>query len=306
MSDKAFEVVNGLIVKAGSPGAGGGYANKNTIDAQYGQALTLRTSNNLIVRDYDENQLALLNQSGSLTLEGTLRINSLTSPNIRNDTNDVILSWLPGSAPTVTIAGDLRINGNDIQCSSGDSTITMTSANTATTIRGDTIYLQDSSSAAICGSFVNYSRQYGDFANLNTIVPVAANTAYAFALPTTNNANGISIANTSQITCSNPGNYNLQFSVQWENTDNGADHNLYIWLRRNGANVANTGGRITCVKNTEGIAAWNYIVEATTAGDYFELMYSVDDTAIQLPYIAASSPVPAIPSVILTMVPVGI
>jgi len=210
------------------------------------------------------------------------------------------------STGDATIQGDVRVNGNDIQCSSGASTITMTSANTATTIRGNTIYLQDSASAAICGSFVSYSRQYGDFANLNTIVPAAANTAYAFALPTTNNANGISITSTSRITCSNPGNYNLQFSVQWENTDNGSDHNLYIWLRYNGVDVANTGGRITCVKNSSGIAAWNYIAAAAAANDYFELMYSVDDTAIQMPYIAASSPVPAIPSVILTMVPVGV
>jgi len=210
------------------------------------------------------------------------------------------------STGDATIQGDVRVNGNDIQCSSGASTITMTSANTATTIRGNTIYLQDSASAAICGSYVSYSRQYGDFANLNTIVPAAANTAYAFALPTTNNANGISIASTSHIVCSNPGNYNLQFSVQWENTDNGNDHNLYIWLRYNGADVANTGGRITCTKNSSGIAAWNYIAAAAAANDYFELMYSVDDTAIQLPYIAASSPVPAIPSVILTMVPVGV
>ena len=174
------------------------------------------------------------------------------------------------------------------------------------TLRSDQFDFEDTALNPLPGSAINYSRQYGDFANLNTITPAAANTAYAIALPTTNSSNGISIASTSQITCSDVGKFNLQFSVQWENTDNGNDHNLFIWIRKNGTDISNSAGRITCVKNNEGIAAWNYIVEATTAGDYFELMYSVDDTSIQLPYIAASSPVPAIPSVILTMVPVGI
>jgi hypothetical protein len=36
-------------------------------------------------------------------------------------------------------------------------------------------------------------------------------------------------------------------------------------------------------------------------GDYFELIYSADSTNITIPYVAASSPVPAIPSVILTV-----
>jgi hypothetical protein len=37
------------------------------------------------------------------------------------------------------------------------------------------------------------------------------------------------------------------------------------------------------------------------AGQYFELMWSVDDTNVQLKAVAAAAPVPAIPSAILTV-----
>jgi len=38
-----------------------------------------------------------------------------------------------------------------------------------------------------------------------------------------------------------------------------------------------------------------------TAGDYFEIMWSTDNTGVRLSAVAASGPVPAIPSVNLTV-----
>jgi hypothetical protein len=52
------------------------------------------------------------------------------------------------------------------------------------------------------------------------------------------------------------------------------------------------------------MAAWNYVFSAA-AGDYYELAWSAGDTSVILDYIAAAAPVPAVPSVILTVVPVG-
>jgi hypothetical protein len=43
----------------------------------------------------------------------------------------------------LTVTGDIRVNGGDIQNPGGTSAITLTSANTATTIKGDTITLED-------------------------------------------------------------------------------------------------------------------------------------------------------------------
>jgi hypothetical protein len=48
------------------------------------------------------------------------------------------------------------------------------------------------------------------------------------------------------------------------------------------------------------IAAWNYLLEMNQ-GDYFELMWAVDDTGVQLQTFAASAFYPSVPSVILTV-----
>jgi hypothetical protein len=48
------------------------------------------------------------------------------------------------------------------------------------------------------------------------------------------------------------------------------------------------------------VTSWNY-VEQLRAGDYVELMWSVDNTSVQILAQAAAAPVPAIPSVILTV-----
>ena len=76
---------------------------------------------------------------------------------------------------------------------------------------------------------------------------------------------------------------------------------MYIWLRHNGADVANSATQIRIQgNNAETVAAWNF-VEAMNAGDYFELMWSTDDTTCQILASPAVAPVPAIPSVILTV-----
>jgi hypothetical protein len=64
--------------------------------------------------------------------------------------------------------------------------------------------------------------------------------------------------------------------------------------------VANSASEVA-VQGTaaENIAAWNFVLEMQ-AGDYFQLIWSVDDARIQIKAVAAAAPVPAIPSVILT------
>jgi hypothetical protein len=70
----------------------------------------------------------------------------------------------------------------------------------------------------------------------------------------------------------------------------------------NGVNVDDSATQITMSSgaNAATVAAWNFVLNLQS-GDYFELIYSVSSTNIQIPYVAAASPVPAIPSVILTV-----
>jgi hypothetical protein len=94
--------------------------------------------------------------------------------------------------------------------------------------------------------------------------------------------------------------YDIQFSAQLDNTSGGS-HLIFIWLRVNGVDVANSASQVR-LKGTDGelVAAWNF-VQNFNAGDYFELMWSVDNTSVQVLSQAAVAPVPAIPSIILTV-----
>ena len=65
--------------------------------------------------------------------------------------------------------------------------------------------------------------------------------------------------------------------------------------------MAQSASRVR-LKGNDGelVAAWNFVL-SLKANDYFELMYSVSDVAVELTASAAAAPVPAIPSVILTV-----
>ena len=152
-------------------------------------------------------------------------------------------------------------------------------------------------------------RRYGSFYSTTTFTPAAINTAYAFTFNNTfTRADGSDLTYgvyigtpTSRVYVDNTATYNFQFSAQLKQTSGGT-HNIYIWPRINGVNLDDSATQVTMGggSNSATVAAWNFVLNLQT-GDYFELIYSVDSTNIQIPYVAASSPVPAIPSVILTV-----
>lgn len=143
--------------------------------------------------------------------------------------------------------------------------------------------------------------RYGSFCDTTDQTAALANTAYAMTFNTTEISQGVYIGSpTSRVYVDTHNVYNIQFSAQVYNTSGGA-HEIWIWLRKNGANVANsaTGMRIEG-NNTQDVAAWNFLLELNS-GDYFELMWEVSDTAVSLLHDAATAIHPAIPSVILTV-----
>lgn len=141
----------------------------------------------------------------------------------------------------------------------------------------------------------------GAFYDTTTQTPAAINTAYAMTFNTVSAEKSVYRGSTtSRIYVTAPGWYNFQFSVQLDNTS-GGDHLIYIWGRVNGTDIPDSASQVRIKGNNgELVAAWNLFVEMA-ANDYFELMYSVSDTSIQILAQAASSPVPGIPSVILTV-----
>jgi hypothetical protein len=178
----------------------------------------------------------------------------------------------------------------------------------ATTIKSDAVTLQTAAAAALPGNKISYGRQYIEAYSTVDQPNPTANAENLMIFGTTGISNGISIVTNgtalTRITFANAGIYNLQFSAQLSQTS-GGNTNAFIWLKKNGANVANTAGDTRVAGNGDRImAAWNYVFSAA-AGDYYELAWSAGDTSVILDYIAAAAPVPAVPSVILTVVPVG-
>jgi hypothetical protein len=148
---------------------------------------------------------------------------------------------------------------------------------------------------------------FGSFYHNPIISPLAANTTTVMPLTSTVVAKGISADETGQITVSKAGVYNIQFSAQIYKGDSEKTDIIDIWLRRNGENVPSTNGRITMPKTDFfRIAAWNFMATAE-AEDYFELVFSTNDTSLVIKGLApqANPDRPAVPSLILTVQQVG-
>jgi len=143
--------------------------------------------------------------------------------------------------------------------------------------------------------------RYGYFYDTTTQTAASINTAYGMTFNSVGFSRGVTIGSpTSRIYVDRPGLYNIQFSAQLDKTSGGTAF-IYIWLRVNGVNVNDSASQIRIQgNNAEIVAAWNYLHEFNV-GDYFEIMWSTDDTSCQILAAAASTPVPGIPSVILTV-----
>jgi hypothetical protein len=148
-------------------------------------------------------------------------------------------------------------------------------------------------------------RWFGSFYDTTTQTNAGIAAVNVCSFDTTVVANGISIVNDTQITFAYPGIYNIQFSAQFDKTDSG-DDDVEIWLSQNGSNADWSSTIMTLhANNGRAVAAWNFVVQGN-AGDYCELHWHSADADMRLLARAAqTSPLrPAIPSIILTVVPV--
>ena len=162
-----------------------------------------------------------------------------------------------------------------------------------------------SGSTNLTGSVtVNGNKQYNVGSFFSTASQSgSANVSQSMTFDTTDISSGVSIVSGSQITLTNAGTYNIQFSAQVDRVSGSGTDVVYIWLKKNGANVTNSAGAVTisgAAAAAKVIAAWNYVVDAA-ANDNYELVWQSADANIQLIAAAASGNIPAIPSVILTV-----
>jgi hypothetical protein len=135
-----------------------------------------------------------------------------------------------------------------------------------------------------------------------------ANTATLMTLNTTDFANGVSIAS-SKITVVNAGIYNLQFSAQFQNTDNQIQ-DISIWLKQDGTDIPGSTGYVSIParksaslgEEAHQITGWNYYL-SMTAGQYVEIYWSTTLASVTIQnYAAGTTPTrPSTQSVVATL-----
>lgn len=148
---------------------------------------------------------------------------------------------------------------------------------------------------------------YGAFQDSTDQTAANTTTAYAVAFNTTDFSNGVTLSNTSRLNVTNPGLYNLQFSLQFKNTDNDG-HDVDIWFRKNGTNIASSNSRFFLpARKSSGdpshlIAALNFFVDMA-ANDYVQIMWRPANVAVSLEHYGTSTTPdrPAVPSAIATL-----
>jgi hypothetical protein len=144
-------------------------------------------------------------------------------------------------------------------------------------------------------------RPYGTFYRSTTQTAAAINTAYGVVFESTDLSLGVWLGTpTSRVYVANAGVYNFQFSAQLNKASGSAKH-VYIWARISGVDQAASATQVTLAGSSSAhVAAWNFVYQMAK-DDYFELMWSTDDTRCELVGAGAVAPVPSIPSVILTV-----
>jgi hypothetical protein len=143
--------------------------------------------------------------------------------------------------------------------------------------------------------------RYGSFYDTTTQTATVINTAKAITFNTTDLSNGVFIGSpTSRIIVDSEGIYNFDTSFQLDKTSGGTAE-FYFWFRLNGTDVPDSASQIRVQGNNgEIFSSLNYFFDLK-ANDYVELMFSVSDLSVELLSVVATPPVPAIPSIILTV-----
>ena len=148
---------------------------------------------------------------------------------------------------------------------------------------------------------------YGAFQD-TTDQSIATITATAnISLDTTDYSLGTSLVDGYKIKVDYSGLYNVQFSIQFVNTDN-VQHDLDIWFRKNNSDVAGSNSKFTVPARKSAsiygnlIAALNFNIELAK-NDYVSLAWATSSKDVTVEHLAAqTTPTrPATPSAIVTI-----
>jgi len=188
-------------------------------------------------------------------------------------------------------------------------TVTLATGGASTTTLYDERISPDSKIVLLpsSASAFAYSAPYGMFSNNTDQLAPSAGTSAVVTWDTTEFANGVSLSNTTRLNVANGGLYDVQFSLQLQNSTNDGQH-ADVWFRVNGFDVDRSASRfgLPARKSTGDpshlIGSMNAYLDLD-AGDYVEIAGAVSNVGVSLEHFAADTviPRPAIPAAIVTL-----
>jgi hypothetical protein len=209
--------------------------------------------------------------------------------------NNLILGSGPGSINELQDYFNLQLpqSTQPIMFKSGSSPLTVTGSLDVT---GD---LTIASGSGTNDLFMYGHKMFnvGDFYSTQ-IQSGSAGVSGSVTYNNTGTSYGVTLASSSRLTVANAGVYSITFSAQLKEL--GGTDTIYMWLKKNGTNVADTGTKTVVRNNDENIMTVEYFVEAA-ANDYYEIVFQNNNGHAQLYYEAASGNIPATPSIITTV-----
>jgi hypothetical protein len=117
---------------------------------------------------------------------------------------------------------------------------------------------------------------------------------------------GVTVLFGTEFTVAKTGNYTLNYTIQFIKTSGGAAANIDVWLRLNGADVADSNSNFTISNNNAAqVVAANYTL-SMTSGQYLQLAWQSTSANAELLAVPAQvGPIrPASPSVRVTLLQV--
>lgn len=143
-----------------------------------------------------------------------------------------------------------------------------------------------------CGSWQSLSDQFSTVADQEYIV----------SFNSTDFERDMVLTAGTKVYVSNTGLYNVQYALQFHNTGGGGTTaHAHVWLKKNGTSIVESGSRQSVTSNSSfGVCSRDFFI-TLAVNDYIELAWSTNHNNIQLYHEDAASPVPVVPSAVLTV-----
>jgi hypothetical protein len=146
-----------------------------------------------------------------------------------------------------------------------------------------------------------FSPSYGSFSSTQTqTVPATTETPLVYDTADLTPVGMTCSLPSADITITNAGTYKVLASAQCDKTSGGGAGDLEMWVSINGTAVPNSATRLQINQNTESLMTVEWFLDVLAGQTVSVSLYS-STTGLQALAVPASAPVPAIPSIITTV-----